>query len=246
MTKMIKHVCLDKDGILTDVHIYWADIVIKRARKILDRLHLSEENFSSLALAMGINVKENKIIAGGPVGYKPRTIVVAAALRYLGEQGLRIKEEEMTQIFSSVDQDMQSKDDYQIQMLEGVAATLKQFKSDGYCVSIYSSDRVENLRRITKKLGIAEFIDVMIGGDQVKKSKPDPEGFLLACEQLNILPSNSVYVGDTTDDMQMAQAAQAAYACGVTTGLSTQKELSAVTPYVFNQLNQVVSFLKGK
>jgi len=54
--------------------------------------------------------------------------------------------------------------------------------------------------------------------DDVMRGKPHPEGLLLALDRLGVVPSRTVYVGDTTVDLEMALAAGSAFAAvGATT-----------------------------
>ena len=48
---------------------------------------------------------------------------------------------------------------------------------------------------------------VLIAPEDVLQVKPSPEGILLACQQLNIEPPSSIYVGDHIKDIQAGQAA---------------------------------------
>ncbi len=48
---------------------------------------------------------------------------------------------------------------------------------------------------------------VLICADQLSKSKPDPEGILLACSKLKCDPGDVLYVGDHPKDVQAAAAA---------------------------------------
>ncbi|WP_151703993.1 HAD-IA family hydrolase [Nitrincola alkalilacustris] len=43
--------------------------------------------------------------------------------------------------------------------------------------------------------------------DHVSKTKPDPEGLLMACRELNAEPGRSVYIGDHRRDIEAGQAA---------------------------------------
>lgn len=58
---------------------------------------------------------------------------------------------------------------------------------------------------------------VVICPDQLKNSKPDPEGILLACENMQSQPANALYVGDHPKDIQAARAA-GAFSVGVRWG----------------------------
>lgn len=47
----------------------------------------------------------------------------------------------------------------------------------------------------------------VISGDTLAVRKPDPQPLLLACEQMGVDPTLSVYIGDAERDMQAANAA---------------------------------------
>jgi len=94
-----------------------------------------------------------------------------------------------------------------------------------------------------EKIKLSEYLDVCVGGDDVKNSKPDPEGFVIACERLETSLKSSIYIGDTVDDMLMAQNCDSQGGIGVTTGLSSLDQLSQHTERVFENLNQVADHL---
>ena len=69
-----------------------------------------------------------------------------------------------------------------------------------------------------------EWFDLIIGGEDVSRHKPHPEGLLLAIEQLQATPSKTLYIGDSTVDAETAAAANIDFV-GVTNGITTDKEL---------------------
>lgn len=69
------------------------------------------------------------------------------------------------------------------------------------------------------------FMDIIIGGEDVKTAKPSPEGLLLAIKQLHATKAETLYIGDSTVDAETAQAAGVDFA-GVTHGVTTAQELS--------------------
>ncbi len=52
--------------------------------------------------------------------------------------------------------------------------------------------------------GSAVFI---VGKEDVRRGKPDPEGLLLACERFGVSPAEAVFVGDAPSDRSAAAAA---------------------------------------
>jgi beta-phosphoglucomutase-like phosphatase (HAD superfamily) len=54
---------------------------------------------------------------------------------------------------------------------------------------------------------LVEFLEVIVTNQDVKKQKPDPECYLLACEKLRILPSEALVVEDGDYGVSAAEAA---------------------------------------
>jgi pyrophosphatase PpaX len=78
--------------------------------------------------------------------------------------------------------------------------------------------------------------DVLIGNEDVKKTKPDPEPLLKACKILRLKPEDCVMVGDHPFDMQAAKAS-GCMGVGVLTGWGNRKNLkTAGAKYVIRDL----------
>jgi phosphoglycolate phosphatase-like HAD superfamily hydrolase len=56
--------------------------------------------------------------------------------------------------------------------------------------------------------GLAGYFPVVVGGDDVSRPKPAPDGLELTCRRLDIGVSDAVYVGDPAVDLQCADAAK--------------------------------------
>jgi HAD superfamily hydrolase (TIGR01509 family) len=59
-------------------------------------------------------------------------------------------------------------------------------------------------------LGLAQlinFMDVVVTNEDVRKPKPDPEGYLLACEQLSVSPHRTLVVEDGKYGIEAARKA---------------------------------------
>ena len=60
---------------------------------------------------------------------------------------------------------------------------------------------------LVEKFPALQRSQVLICADQLSRSKPDPEGILLACSRLKCSPGDVLYVGDHPKDVQAAAAA---------------------------------------
>lgn len=72
------------------------------------------------------------------------------------------------------------------------------------------------IRNILTVNGLNEFFDVVVGADDVSRTKPDPEGLLLALRQLKVVPNSGLYVGDHVVDAQAARNADLPFVAALT------------------------------
>lgn len=86
-----------------------------------------------------------------------------------------------------------------------VKATLEQLRTSGILLSIGSSSK--NARFILERIGLSGFFDAISDGNNITKSKPDPEVFLMAAEYLNVEPESCLVVEDAKAGIDAARAA---------------------------------------
>lgn len=92
-------------------------------------------------------------------------------------------------------------------MKKGVYEILAFLKEEGYKIGLASSTRTETVKSELESAHIAHYFDVIVGGDQVKESKPHPEIFLFTCEQLNEKPEEVMVIEDSLNGIRAAHAA---------------------------------------
>lgn len=88
--------------------------------------------------------------------------------------------------------------------LAGVTETLEKLKEKGYLLAIGSSSR--NTPVILSKIGYEGYFDAVSDGNNITKSKPDPEVFNKAAEMLS-LPASECFVAE--DSLAGIDAAKA-------------------------------------
>lgn len=89
----------------------------------------------------------------------------------------------------------------------GVYEILEYLKGAGIKIGLASSTQEASVRSHLKRSGIEDYFEVIIGGDMVKASKPDPEIYLLACEKLGVLPERAIAIEDSYNGVRAASAA---------------------------------------
>jgi beta-phosphoglucomutase len=91
------------------------------------------------------------------------------------------------------------------EILPGVREFLISIKEAGYKTALGSASK--NATIILKKVGLLDLFDVIVDGNQVSASKPDPEVFLKGAEALGIEPINCVVFEDAIAGVEAAKAA---------------------------------------
>lgn len=105
-------------------------------------------------------------------------------------------------------------------------AVLTALKASGARIGIISTKYRFRIRELLDQHFPEGFIDIIVGGEDVKAAKPSPEGLLFAIGQLHTDKADTLYIGDSTVDAETAQAAGVDFA-GITHGMTTREELAA-------------------
>lgn len=102
--------------------------------------------------------------------------------------------------------------------LPGILSLLEELKKNGVGIALGSSSK--NAKQILTKLGLLAFFDVLIDGNHVTLSKPDPEVFLKGAVALGLKPKDCLVIEDAKAGVE------AAIAGGFTVlGVGEEKEL---------------------
>ena len=88
----------------------------------------------------------------------------------------------------------------------GVVELLQYIKEMGLKVALASSTRSEVVTQQLKDAGILNYFQVVVGGDMVTRSKPQPDIFLKACEELGVAPEESFAIEDSYNGIRAAAA----------------------------------------
>jgi len=90
-------------------------------------------------------------------------------------------------------------------ILPGVSKLLAELKESRMKIAIGSSSK--NSPLILKCIGLDNYFDATADGNDISRSKPDPEVFLVAAKKLNVLPENCMVVEDADAGIEAALAA---------------------------------------
>ena len=88
---------------------------------------------------------------------------------------------------------------------DGTEEVLRSLMEMKIKIGIVSTKFRFRIEEILEREGLKYCFDTIVGGEDVKSHKPDPEGLLKAVSILKGKRSNTIYVGDSIVDAQAAK-----------------------------------------
>jgi len=92
-------------------------------------------------------------------------------------------------------------------LMPGVEALLRDARALGLGRAVASSSSCGWVDGWLRRHGIRDLLDVVVARDDVRRTKPDPELFLLAASRLGVEPGACVVFEDSPNGMRAAVAA---------------------------------------
>lgn len=123
-------------------------------------------------------------------------------------------------------------DEQNAKLIEGAGETVAEIRQKGYRLGVVSSGNDCRVNREIKELGLAGFFEVVVCHEQIMNRKPHPEGIEIALQQLRVAPTQTAYVGDSPEDIQMGKSANVT-TVGVLSTYPTSWKLQSSAPDIY-------------
>jgi len=94
-----------------------------------------------------------------------------------------------------------------VQAIHPVVDLARELKKEGYPIAVASGGDRRHVHGTLDFIGIRELFDAIVTKDDVTRSKPAPDGFLLAAQRLGVDPAKCVVFEDGQPGIEAAQAA---------------------------------------
>lgn len=231
----VKLIIFDKDGTLIDFHAMWGGWIAELARRLEAASGLAVRD--QLFRAVGYDHATQQIAPTGLLAIGTMAELRATAIDLLHENGL-----EASDAAVAVDAAWFIPDPVTLAVpradLPRLFGTLHE-KRIKLAVAT-TDDRAPTLATL-HALGIAALVAAVACGDDGVSVKPAPDAVLGLCAKLGVDAVQTMMVGDTIADLQMARAAGAT-AIGVLGGVGTAE---ALAPYADVLLPSVAALLNS-
>ena len=132
---------------------------------------------------------------------------------------------------------------YGLPMKPGVERILGYLKQRGIPVGLATSTSYQIVLEYLKSAGILDYFQVIVTGDMIEHSKPQPDIYLLACRKLGVEPSKTYAIEDSPNGLL------AAYRAGLKSILvpdmiEPTQEMGNQSHQIFYDLTEVMRFFQ--
>src|SRR5271165_151691 len=126
---------------------------------------------------------------------------------------------------------------------EGSVYILKKLKHSEILTGIVTNSGRAPVESVISEFGFSPYLSVLITRNEMEKLKPNPHGLIRAMKELKVTPDETLYVGDSTIDIEAARLAKMKCA-SVSTGLFHIEALRKFSPdYAVKRLEELEEFV---
>ena len=130
----------------------------------------------------------------------------------------------------------------------GVEPALAELHRDGFRLGVVTNTFDRFVHTLLQRTGLGHFFDVVVSADTLPERKPHPAPLLHACRALSIGPAQAMFVGDSSNDADAAQAAGIPMIC-MTYGYNEGKPATELRSIAFladmRELPPLLQSLRG-
>lgn len=131
----------------------------------------------------------------------------------------------------------------EITSFPGAADLLKEVAQRGVLVVLATSSDGKDLERLQEAVGAGDAVDHVISKDDVGASKPAPDIFEAALDQMHLDPDRTMVVGDTAWDVAAAKKLGLCTICVLTGGATREQLKIEGAVAVYEDVNELLSNL---
>lgn len=122
-------------------------------------------------------------------------------------------------------------------LMSGVKEVLEHFKANGVKMAVASSSNLETIEKNLARVGIVDYFDALISGQQFDHSKPMPDIFLFAAGRINVNPRDCYVFEDSFNGVKAGNAAGCSTIM-IVDQVEPTEEIRALAAGVYNSFDE--------
>ncbi len=217
---MIKGIIFDMDGLMFDTErlslLIWKDLIIKNNMKFYPDFIYQIRGRSSMDAK---KLYEEKYYPDATINYED----IKKQKTYIMQEWLENNE---------------------IPIKKGLLELLEFLNENKYKLIVASSTKKEIVNKYLEKAGVKKYFFDIVGGDDINKTKPNPDIFLLAAKKISLAANEVLVLEDSLAGVLAANAANMKVVW-IPDDIDIPEARKKAT-ITLNNLKEVISFLKNQ
>lgn len=230
-------IVLDKDGTLIDYHAMWSGWVEGLAERLA--VGAARPLTADYLTYVGYDAAVRRTQPGGRLAVHDMATFYAHTVQFVQALGVAQPARVVAEAWSVPDPI------HTAHPVTDLAVLFTALQALGCRLTVATSDDHAPAVDTLTHLGVIHYLEAILGADDGVPIKPLPDMVLAHCRTTGLAPARTAVVGDSLDDMHMAQAA-GALAIGVLTGITPAAQLATVADVVLDTVAQLPALFDQK
>ena len=119
--------------------------------------------------------------------------------------------------------------DSESSIYDGIDILIKKIYDNKLKLAILTNNKSQYAEEVLEKFNLTKYFHTIIGFNEVSEVKPSPEGILKILDRWKIKPTETIFIGDMTTDVDAGKSANVKMVC-VASGLAKKETLLEHNP----------------
>lgn len=127
-------------------------------------------------------------------------------------------------------------------LFPGIEQLLGRLQKSGKRLAVFTGVERFLMELTLDSFGLRKYFQVLVAGDDVRKSKPDPEGVELALKKMRLRPKESAIIGDSPADILAGKGAGVVTIAALWSPENKGDPTSETPDFQFRSVNELARF----
>lgn len=236
----VETILFDKDGTLIDLHYFWGKMTELRALEVIKTFNLKDNDFSKLCFYLGYDINSKKMLENGITALYSRSKIIEIFKNNLKELNVETTTRKLEEIFDNVSETFYKNIETYTKPIPSAINFVKMAKSKNLKIGIVTSDSIKSTNLTIKNYHWENLFDTVIGREASNETKESGALTRIALANLNANPETTIMIGDAPMDKISAENSGISKTILVTTGQIGKNSLTKISPYVLNDLSELI------